>query len=277
MATTTKRLDDLNDSLTPEQAFFAWMEDVIGRFESRFAYGAWLIDHEEQHPNLILIRPVVARVRANIKAERPEETHQAVLLAFRKVAFLYYLFLKIDFEIESKANVVRLYTLLAFEGFFSAVQQLFLSDLEIHSGLEIHSVLDLHFSLPKSSTTKWFNLVANDVLACKAALEQIQAKYFGGRRILFKSAADELAIQLKSIEELGEMWDGKPGLIPGAKIDDDATRPPILEGLRKSIDPSRKIKTLVNEAKIETLETIGETDAAARFSRSLFKELTAIT
>jgi len=261
MATTTKRLDDLIDSLTPEQAFFVWMEDVISRFESSFEYGAWLNDHEQQHPDLILTRPLLIRVEASMKGDSRRETRNAVLRAFWQVALLYCLFWEIDNDIESTANEIQLYTILASKGFSSAVQQDLLSDREIPT------------PLPKSSTTRHFNHVAKEVLARKAALEQIQTKYFGGRKILLKSAADQLAVQLTYIEAIGELWDEKPGLIPSAKSEEDATQPPILQDLKKSIDPSLKVRALVNAAKIQALKTIGETKAASKFRKSWLEEL----
>lgn len=118
-----------------------------------------------------------------------------------------------------------------------------------------------------------FDTLALDILTVKAAVEYIQTKFFEGHRVLWKPFDDELDRYVKILADLVSFhadWDSKSWLLdlmelcfqpeePGnhrrsSKLD--------LDGLERSIDPSKRAESLIVEAKAKVLSGMGNYQAA---------------
>jgi hypothetical protein len=248
------RLDAVEESLTPKQVIFEWFEEVRN-FESFREYSAWVAERfETDQPIDPPSMRIEAFIRKRFKGANSEEIQSALRSAVREVSFLYSLCLLMNNEIESQDRPLMVHGTLCVECANFAFRE-----EDCPTGVNQFS-----------KYRKYFYSYATEVFRLKAAVEDLQEKFFDGHLILWKSQAKQLDQHVKQVNRLAVWWEDHFLNLEVKKGTPEKTIVDIpfefdLEAIEKSIDPVEWTKSIIGAARSEALEEVGEHDAALDF------------
>ncbi len=267
MDSINSRLDQIENLLSPKQAAIAWLAQAQ-KFESPDEYSSWLVEQPPgDYPNLALARMVEASIRGHYRSDDPGRIEHAVYRAQQKVLFLMFLCISLWREVESRSRPIALMATLSWECVLSAPR-------EMGNPTDFDRCGTYHY---------YFRMYAREVFNLKAAIEYLETKYFDGHPLLWKSQAEELDRHAALIDSIASFWnlvfsfpDFKERRGEGngteknkgpRKLDFD------LKKLKKSIDPIRWTRDLIDRAKAEALAMTWDTGAAIGIIRSSLKRV----
>lgn len=190
----------------------------------------------------------------------------AVYRAQQKVLFLMFLCISLWREVESHSQPIALMATLSWEC--------------VTAAREIGNPTDLD----RCGTYQYyFRRYASEVFGLKAAIEYLEKKYLDGHPLLWKSQAEELDRHAALIDRIASSWNvvaafpdfrerrgegNGTGRNKGPrKLDFD------LKELKKSVDPIRWTRNLIDLAKAEALAMTWDTGAAIGIIRSSLKRV----
>jgi|SRR5208282_735806 len=247
MATSKGRLDKIAESLTPKQAVIAWIEEA-NQFESLSEYLLWLAERLKNPASLrTLTQRVEIGIRHRMQGEPAEKVQKTVRAAVRDTAFLDSLQLHVNGYFSSQWQRIDLCCKLLLERACGTLREAILAPLDLDR-------LD-----PDDTHEENLGSHAIEVFTLKAATEQLAEQYFDNHPILLKYFVEELHQSIKKIYQIRDTWQsvlyveyrryhpGEKGGLSDCRLDFD------LEALKRSIDPTELVKSLVDSANIDTL------------------------
>ena len=129
----------------------------------------------------------------------------------------------------------------------------------------------------ESSLDRWkeiFVPFATEVLTTASAVEYIENKYFDRHPVLWKSSRDKLEQFQQNVRELLDLYRGLERLLPSSAVSREVWQEKHridLDALTRSIDPAEAAQHLIDLAKVETLEIMGENERALKLLASKLK------
>jgi len=258
---TNNRLNEIDESLVPEQVILNWLKDS-NRFDSFREYSAWGIGREESTEPIWL--KMAASIEKQNKTVDPKTVRFVRNKAVREVEFRYQLRLLMAEEVEVQIQTLKLLKALCLEGFCYARR-------------ELASPTDLdRYGAHKS----YFQSFATTILRLNRWVEYLRSKYFENCEILWRSEIEDLNECMKVAKNLFIWWEENclvfetrvrgmdyEAYLESADTDADIDIPPEFdwEALEKSIDPIEETKVLIALARSHALRLIGDDKAADAF------------
>jgi len=252
MKANERRLTKIETSLTPTQAIVLWLEEAH-QFDSFPAYASWLKDQPDSaYPLHRLPHQVEQATLDALRGQPRERVDFAVRRQVRDVIFLF----KLDFVLNVAVHEEQLPQSLS--------RLLLIDKLDV-----VRSRLDAQAGGRGSRNRReeaqqqgevWRSLagvfygryrsLARALLAC-------QQRYFAGVDLLFPESRRELADMAEQWEFLEQLYNGTVAQGLGGPVE--------LERMTSAAQepPGRDVAYFVDLAKAETLQLLGETDAAA--------------
>lgn len=260
MATNRHRLDQIAESLTPKQAVIASMEEA-NQFESLSEYAVWLAERLKE-PTILrtLTQRVETGTRNRMKGEPAAKVQKVVRASVRETAFLNCLQLQANSYFTQQWPRIELEGQLHLERACAALREAILAPLDA----------DQDFGRKENLTSH-----AIEVFTLNAAAEQLAKQYFDNHQVLLKYFVEELQKSIKRIYQIRDTWQDvlhleyrryHPGEKPSLR---DCPLKINLEKLKRSIDPTKLVKLLVDSANADTLELMGDRQAALKVLVSL--------
>jgi hypothetical protein len=254
--TSSRRLDAIEESLTPEQVILKWVEDS-NRFESLAEY----IEAEQSKNGSDV--PIWAGLEKSIqnimKGMDLKAVQLATLKAKREVIFRYWIRIYLAELVASHIPLLEALDALCTEFTRSAIKE---------KGID-----RLCASVERFDEFKyWFHSFFSLVLNLNCAAKYLQSKYFYDRPILWRSSAKVLEYMMDRGLQLSSFWSDCFFLMPpdrtkSGEIDDEFEIPPEIDwdALEKSIDPIENARSIVARARSSALAAVGDRDAAVAF------------
>ena len=178
-----KRMDKIEESLTPKQAVIAFLEEA-NQFESIGEYAVWL---GERLKDPTKFRTLAIRVgngiRQRMQGEPAQKVEKAARAGIFKTVFLEFLQLKVNSYFVSKWEAIDLEGRLLLERACATLRDVISDDLYAFEDPNRRGNLPSH---------------ATDVFTLKAAAEEVAKQYFDNHQVLRKFFSRELD---KSIRE----------------------------------------------------------------------------
>jgi hypothetical protein len=299
--TLSKRLDNVEDNLSPREALVRWMRGAH-QFESLFDYVRWLMDQpDDVYPLVRMQAQVVAAIRGRHKHVPDLTLRPEFYRAQKEVLFLYYLHEQVNLRFLADKEALALRVVLLIRE-----MRLLIEEERARHQLRLDPVNLGGVKRGKPGKTQekmtetyrahleaWLK-ETEDVLVRLAEFQEavrlLSVRYFGGEEMLFPEARESLEWNMQTVGTLKRHYAdsvllGAPGSDEefeayilaavgdggGAETDDDT------DGCRWALpDLSLGGKALADQfvlmARAETLEKLGEhreaEDVAERLVRS---------
>jgi hypothetical protein len=244
-ASGRKRIDKVEESLTPRQAVLLWLEEATQCGSMRAYVLSLKGGPQSAFPLYRLPDQIDRSVRSAMTGHSRTAVEAATAKAVRDVAFLYYLLVQINGRelADRRANCLQLMLVI------ERLRTFILGD-----------------PLNGERHDQWREFVANlseRLFALEGAAERIAAQYLGGRSPLFPEETDNLRSLHTQFVGMIELYNDRlldADLRPrrGRKL---VAPPPIdLEALRKRTSDAATalVHELVTAAKVEALIMVGE-------------------
>ena len=279
----SNRLDQIFKRMTPKQLFISWLDEAQ-RFES-FEAHLRSVPPRYEHPMEELGQNVSAAIRESFKNRPKSEFRAALFKVEQEVNFLRSLMVGANGQIWAEAatrarNVQRLNAELR-SGIGSALRRFFERRPMTALPRKVREAFVRFMKLPPTTLDheEWrslFESYAEEVCRLGAEAKFLGRRYFDGHAILWKDAVDELKVHADFIERLLDEKDCRDDFT-GLADDSDAFARTIaiaagkttagsdgqgsrsefydaraaFERIKKSIDPSKTAKPLIERAKAE--------------------------
>ena len=240
-----KRLSKVEHSLTPKQAMLLWLEEAQQR-ESLQSYARWLKEQPDSaYPLSRLPRQVRQAVQEARKGQPREQITAAVQRAKRDVIFLFKLFMGVNARVLSARKEDAL-------GYLWLLERLRRLWDAPRPRLRKDAATWREHALP----------LAGETYALATAIENVAQRYFGGLVPLFPAEAEGVAQATQAWDSLLEMYSDQLYPLPPKQRQALGLTPEIARaGSRLLV--SHDVEYLVAQAKAETLQLMGDYDAAA--------------
>ena len=255
-----KRMDKIEESLTPEQAVIAFLEEA-NQFESIREYAVWL---GERLKDPTKFRTLAIRVGNGIRQRMQGEPEQKVKKVARagifKTAFLEFLQLQVNSYFFSEWRAIELEGQLLLERACATLRDVISGDLSTLGDDKRRENLTSH---------------AIELFTLKAAAEEVAKRYFDNHQVLRKCFSKQVD---KSIERIFQIMDVSKSALyvtyrrhHGGKDprDQDCRLEFDLESVRRSIDPKELVKSMVDWAHADALAWMGKSEEALRLVVSM--------
>ena len=302
--TIGKRLDDLEDSLTPCEAIICWLREVH-EFESYASYCRWLLDQpDDSYPLVKTTRQVRAGVKSGHKGTPDVLLKDEMRRAEKEVIFLYYVQKELNLRLYMEEEVLRVWAYLLTQKFRLIVQgkavrdDLRLARLGLERGKSRRAgraekrATEL-LVRDKAEFNETQGIFHERLLVPKRAADLLSRRYFAGEELLFADLREAITKHLDTVALLKDLYEDQ--VVHGAPEGEKEFRAYMLflgtdgkEGSLPSwpeMDPteesepevSRKARVLATHivlaARAETLEKLGEERAAEAASDQLLRSL----
>jgi len=254
---TARRLDHLENSLTPLEAVLLWLAEA----HAHPSVNAYVLTLQDQplaaYPLVWLPDLVEPGVRAARKGEPRSDVDHAVFEAKRDLAFLYELAMECNLVWFERERTVTL-------GYMLVVEQLSrLLEWEpriakVRKGKDWDTYLRLAAAFVDHA-----DRFQREVLVVDAAIRAVGVKYFGGAAVLWPETAAAIARLLQDYAFVGEFYNDQVAEAPPLRKL-PRYRASTAEALRGTSDGAVAVMTayLVDRAKAETLRLVGEDNQA---------------
>jgi len=302
--TLDRRLDNLEESLTPREAIICWLREVH-EFGSYASYCRWLLDQPDDACPLIKL---TSQARAGVKDNRkgtPEVLLKDELRrAEKEVIFLYYVQKEINLRLYLEEEVLRVWAYHLTQKLRLVVQgkgirdDLHLARLDLDGGRSRRAgkaekrATELLIR-DKAEFQETLRIFHERVLAPKKAAELLSRRYFAGEELLFADLREEINLNLRMVGLLKGLYEEQIlfGAPEGEKefraymfylgTDGNQGSPPswsetepLEEGEPDVSGKARELaRHIVLAARAETLEKLGEEQAAEAASEVLLRSL----
>jgi hypothetical protein len=297
--TLAKRLDQVEDNLTPQEAIMRWMREAH-EFGSYEAYARWLIDQpDDVYPLIHMPHQVVGAVRAQNKGVPDIKLRSEFRRVQKDVLFLYFLHKQaqmralMDHEATQLRVIILIKEIRALINEKHSLDQMRLARVDL--GGRKHPRPGKVETSTRADYTEhvagWLpeaDAVVVRILTFLAAAHMISHTYFAREDILFPATRENLAFNLETIANLKEMHAdsllGAPqtdddfrdyvlGLARGPKECDRNTAPPVDGDVPDVTAQSRVMaEQWVLMARSETLEKLGEHRDAEALAQKLLRQ-----
>jgi hypothetical protein len=302
--TLDRRLDNLEESLSPREAIICWLRDVH-EFESYGAYCRWLLDQpDDAYPLIKLTSQVRAGVRSNHKGTPGVLLKDELRRAEKEVIFLYYVQKELNLRLYLEEEVLRVWAYHLTQKLRLVIQgkgirdDLHLARLDLDSGKSRRAgkaekrAAEL-LVRDKAEFQETLRIFHERVLAPKKAAELLSRRYFAGEELLFADLREEIDLNLRMVGLLKGLYEDQ--ILFGAPEGEREFRAYMLylgtdgkEGSppawpetepSKETEPDVSAKAreiahhIVLAARAETLENLGEEQAAEAASEVLLRSL----
>jgi len=274
MDVNKRRLQNIEESLTPKESFLLWMQEALA-FDSMCKYAQFVADlPEHAWPMHRLADQVRKNARTGLRGQ-DKQVEATVSQSLQELLFLNGIFLTTNSMIEEMCtqNSTKLSLLL-----LQTLQ-------DEHAPALLVCVVTGRHACRFPWVIKFRELI-EDVCATRDAVEQISSKYFNGHRLVWNSTNEKLNALIGLLESLAETHNE---LVKGAKAlrsescgSGDEGNEDVhacehfsidWEKIRKSIQPqvARKIGRLVDCAKAGMLAAVGQHASAMNLLRRHLK------
>jgi hypothetical protein len=182
--TDERRLDRVEGSLTPREAFLLWMGEAH-QHESWQAYVLSLKDQPiEQHPYRVLPQQVEEAVRAEHRGQQPWEVEQRVVRAVREVSFYLELHEAVTGRFALEWRALALQVLVALD--------------------HVKRVVEASEPTPQdiNRARQWAVDALGELLMWQTAARRIGDQYLGGTCPLFPDQVQRLAASIEHAESV---------------------------------------------------------------------------
>ena len=304
--TIGKRLDDLEDSLTPREAIICWLREVH-EFESYAGYCRWLLDQpDDSYPLVKMTRQVRARVKSSQKGTPDVLLKDEVHRAEKEIIFLYYVQKELNLRLYMEEEVLRVWAYLLTQKFRLIVQGKGMRD-DLHlerlgldcsksrrAGRAEKRATEL-LVRDKAEFNETLGIFHERLLVPKRAADLLSRRYFAGEELLFANLREAITKHLDTVALLKDLYEDQ--VVHGAPEGEKEFRAYMLflgtdgkEGCPPSWpenDPSEEsepevsgkarvlARHIVLAARTETLEKLGDERAAEAASDELLRSLAA--
>ena len=279
MKSTSKRLEAIESSLTPKQAVLLWMEEAH-RFNSINEYVLSLLEGPDSAYPLYRLPDQIEKSAKEMMKGRPRsETSKFIQEKVRDVIFLFFLHHEANKRILGEDRAYNLRALLL------STEMRWLTDQRTHHrdnwdrrkktsrGRDDQSISD-SFTRFNEHLHRWRDMCERflyEILSVHRAIESLSNRYLDGHGVLYSGVRETLDNVVEFVGTLAELFNDdlsgdaklrrkfKIGVIP-------------IDTIRKqAIENSEAyLKVVVDMAKAETLELIGERDQAHDLLRESF-------
>jgi hypothetical protein len=296
-----KRLESVEDSLTPKEAVILWMREAH-QFGSLEAYCRWLLDQpDDVYPLVKMPAQVVAAVRAAHKGVPEAKLRDELYRAQKDVTFLYFLHKQanmralMDYEALQLRVIILLKEIRALVNEKHGLDQMRLGRVDLaekkhpRPGKVEQSAKALYQAHVETWPREMKEILAR-ILTFLSAARMISRRYFAGEDILFPDTRENLDWNLGTIANLTDVH--MDFLLGGSPQSDDDFREYVLalvnsgaEVKKRSAsgsiekgapDVSPEARLLAEQwilmAKSETLEKLGEHREAENLAVRLMRE-----
>jgi hypothetical protein len=282
--TLAKRLDNVEDNLSPREAVVHWMREAH-QFESLFDYLRWLLGQpDDVHPLVRMPAQVVAAVRKCQKGLPDSKLRPQLYRAHKDVFFLYHLHQMVNLRHLADREALALRVLLLIRQMRVLLQEDHARSYMRLGGARVEGNKRRKSVKPEQPMTttcpahyaKWLK-ESKDLLTSlgefQEALRLLSLRYFSGEDLLFPEARESLDWNMRTVGNLRGQFadsflcgaaalDDKIGAAAG-KDDGTGDLPDV------SLGPRALAEQLVLMARAATLEVLGEHGAAARTAEKL--------
>jgi hypothetical protein len=247
VTTTRKRLEQIAVSLTPQQAFRLWLEEMQ-RFDSLAESAHWLKDQPTSaYPLYRLPDQVEESVRTAMKGQDHDRIERAVRSAVKEVAFLYYLHSQLNGRLLSEKRALWLHLALTCSG---------LKDAFRHDDAE--------------ALTEWTNRAAlclGEAYLWRGVVERIAERYYQGGWPLFPDTTRQVQDFLEQAQHVVELYNDHLELLRHTgPVKRRTPLPPPVEvtNIAAQAEPAIQylVELAVDLAKFQASELVGERDQA---------------
>ena len=266
MRSTTRRLDTIEESLSPKQTMLLWMEQAH-QYPSMYDYVMSLEGcPETAFPMYMLPSQVEKAVQSTMKGEPRHEVSGAIRSAVKDTIFLFHLHQQVNTKLMSEhdTNVYR------FRWLSSELQKLLYENLVSdvlsrdgkHRLARSKAKRSDDLALWKSSCEEFLR----GLYSMRDAIAFVSRKYFDGHEMLFSEVADGFNVTVKYLEELAEMYNdevmsmGRPNRRNGRLIGSASLQ---AKCAKSSV---AHFAYLVDMAKAEALDFMGDNRAAVELA-----------
>jgi hypothetical protein len=297
--TLTKRLDALEDNLTPQEAVIRWLREAH-EFGSSEVYGRWLIDQpDDVYPLIRMPEQVVAAVRNQHKGVKDEALRDEFYRVQKDVLFLYFLHEQAEVRALMDEEAIHLRVIILVKEMRAlikekhALDQIRLDRVDLGGGTHskpgkveksTRALYDEHVATWPPETE---GLLAR-ILAFLGAARMISRRYFAGEDLLYPSTREYLGAALQTIASLKEMY--ADSILGAPQTDDEfrdyvlaLTRGPEESEKNSAPPPGGDVPDVTAEARViaeqwilmarsETLEKLGEHREAEALAVELLRK-----
>jgi hypothetical protein len=300
---TSKRLEDLEDNLTPQEAIILWMREVHA-FASYSGYCDWLLDQpEETFPLIRLPRQVVAAVRNRHKGMPDQAIRDELFQVQKEVVFLYFIHKEMNLRLYLDDEVLRvraallaqMLRVLMLEKWARddlRLERLDLVGTKSSRPTPVERRASERLRVETAQFTDALEAFLARLLIFKDAAEFLSKRYFAGQDLLFPDLADSLDWNLKAVNRMKDACREQIQLVPESDkefrayvlrlvseegqddpVPRDATRAREDAYPEVSREARRLAWQVVLSAKTQTLEKLGEARAAEAMAEELIRSL----
>jgi hypothetical protein len=256
MTSSKRRLDKLEVSLTPKQAILRWIEEAH-QHDTMEQYVRALKDGPDSAWPLAQLPEKVSRAVEQAMKGRPKpEVARQARQAVRDVLFLFHLHQRVNYKIMEKqeAFLFRLRWLRAELG-----------RLRYQKMVRQASLSGIRRGLPRrQDLVRWqkeAELFLEELHGLPLAVTAISKRYFDGHDMLFPALAEGFSYLVNAMEVLAEMFNEELAPTKRARADVAAVE------ARAGTVGAAQVSFLVDMARAEALDDMGETQAAAAIVR----------
>ena len=260
MAAIKRRLDRIEESLSPKQIVIASIEEA-NQFESLFEYAVWQ-GNRLRDPSIAdtLSQRVEIGIRSRMQGEPSDVVQKSVRAAVRETVFLESLQLQVNHYFAQHREAIDLYGKLLLARAGAMFQE------------AMAGPLDCNLAITHEENLGSFLM---RVFTLKTATEEVAARYFDNHQVLLKWHAKDLEQFVERINEIEDRFQSvssleyrryHPGKEPPSR---DRGRDDTIRTLKRSIDPTELVKLLVDLANVDTLNLMGDRQALLRLFVSM--------
>jgi hypothetical protein len=244
--TRRKRVQRIETSLTPKQAVLLWLRETreLGEIES-LEKSLRTPRHEKPRFRIPVMVGKAVQESLSKRGNRPEVARQAAYEAQKQTDFLIVLVKELTQAVNLERRVNAPYILLLFE--------------------KLDRMLEQFAQSKKFNPTIWelwrATLIERlySMWQLRDTIDTISEKYYDGQPLLFPEQANNLAIQVRDLEESAKRYNRLKGRLPAWRaIDLDALASAIREHVLAEVEERVAI------AKSKSLEDFGESEAASK-------------
>ena len=271
MSSITKRLDNVESSLSPKQAMLLWMDDAH-QFNSLNEYVLSLIDGPDSAYPLYRLPDQVEKAAKDAMKGRPRaEASKFIQDHVRDVIFLFFLHHEANKRILGEERAYDLQALLL------STERRWLNDQRTHhsdkwgrrrkvnKGLSDHALTDSASRFGRH-LHQWRDMCERflfEILSVHHALESLSNRYLDGHDVLYSGVRESVDNVVEYVNTLAEMFNDDLSYDTKLRRKFKINVIPIDDLRRRAIENSEAyLKVVVDMAKAETLELIGEQDRA---------------
>jgi hypothetical protein len=297
--TLAKRLEAVEDNLTPQEAVIRWIREAH-EFGSMESYARWLIDQpDDVYPLIRMPQQVVGAVKARNKGVPDIKLRPEFYRVQKDVLFLYFLHKMVEMKALIDHEAIQLRVLILVKEIRAlinekhALDQMRLArvDLDGKRHRRPGKVEKTTSAIYEDHVRSWApetEEVAVRILGFLAGAQLISRRYFAGADIIYPATRENLKVNLETIANLREIYEGS--ILGAPESDDDfrdyalalaAGEAPSREGnlrqRRELPDATGKARLLAEQwvimAKSETLEKLGEHREAEALADQLARQV----